>query len=125
MGRGLPQNQVVPFLVRCAGVHISTGQSPMKSRMIVSSGLSYVRLVGMPNRRSFYIFQKGAVLPSHGHSLCPLFSMDTNDRGGRGPSLGLPGPNSMISSNLVLVRSGRGGVMRFEARPVLWGFPST
>ena len=37
--------------------------------------------------------------------------------GSQGPSLGYPDPNSMLSPNLVSVRSGRVGVVRFGALP--------
>ena len=49
----------------------------------------------------------------------PSFSMETSVRG---PSLGFLGPNSMVSSNLTSVRSGRVGVVRWEELPVFWDF---
>ena len=43
--------------------------------------------------------------------------------GARGPSLGFLGPNSMVSSNLASVRSGRTGLVSYEPGLVIrvWG----
>ena len=40
---------------------------------------------------------------------------------GRGPSLGFLGPNSMGSPNLVSVRAGRPGLVRYPIFPLLCG----